>query len=243
MEKIKIIGHRGYRTNYPENTQLSFTKSFEICDGIECDIQKTKDGKFIVIHDDSVDRTSNKNGKVKELELAKIKNMDFGEGENILELKELLQSIPPNKMINIELKEETITNKDCDEITNIIKKHSTTQNLLISSFCYKLLDDYKERGFPVGLLIGHLTRYKGILKLLRVIKKLNPDYLNLPIEIYKLFGPIFANIIVSLFKKKYKFIFWTVNTKKQFNWARKWAEVIITDNVELIMNCLNELKR
>ena len=49
----KLLAHRGYSAKYPENTLLAFKKAFEKkADGIECDLQKSKDNKFVIIHDD-----------------------------------------------------------------------------------------------------------------------------------------------------------------------------------------------
>ena len=67
MSKMKIYAHRGYSGKYPENTMLAFEKAAETgCDGIELDVQLTKDGKLVVIHDESVDRTTTGTGKVKD---------------------------------------------------------------------------------------------------------------------------------------------------------------------------------
>ena len=63
---MKIYGHRGYSGKYPENTMLAFRKAAEAgCDGIELDVQLTKDGKLVVIHDETVDRTTDGTGFVR----------------------------------------------------------------------------------------------------------------------------------------------------------------------------------
>ena len=60
---MKVYAHRGYSGKYPENTMLSFQKAAETgCDGIELDVQTTKDGVLVVIHDEAIDRTTD--GKV-----------------------------------------------------------------------------------------------------------------------------------------------------------------------------------
>ena len=52
----KILAHRGYSQKFPENTLLAFNKAFENnADGIECDLQKSKDNKFVIIHDDKIE--------------------------------------------------------------------------------------------------------------------------------------------------------------------------------------------
>jgi glycerophosphoryl diester phosphodiesterase len=60
-----VLGHRGLPARYPENTLRSFRKALEAgADGIECDLQKTADGRYVVVHDETVDRTSNGHGPV-----------------------------------------------------------------------------------------------------------------------------------------------------------------------------------
>ena len=60
---MKIYAHRGYSGRYPENTMLAFQKAAETgCDGMELDVQLTKDGTVVVIHDEAVDRTTDGTG-------------------------------------------------------------------------------------------------------------------------------------------------------------------------------------
>ena len=62
---MKVFGHRGYSGMYPENTMLSFQKAAETgCYGIELDVQLTKDGRLVVIHDETIDRTTDGTGAV-----------------------------------------------------------------------------------------------------------------------------------------------------------------------------------
>lgn len=62
---MKVFGHRGYSGEYPENTMLAYKKAVEAgCDGIELDVQLTRDLVPVLIHDESVDRTSNGTGYI-----------------------------------------------------------------------------------------------------------------------------------------------------------------------------------
>ena len=76
---VMIQAHRGASAYAPENTLPSFQLAVDMgADGIECDIHLSKDGRFIVCHDDKVDRTSNGTGSISDLTLAEIKALDFG---------------------------------------------------------------------------------------------------------------------------------------------------------------------
>ena len=75
----KIFAHRGIMDEYPENTIESFERALELeVDGIETDIQESKDGHLVIIHDEKVDRTTNKSGWVKDFTLSELKRMDAG---------------------------------------------------------------------------------------------------------------------------------------------------------------------
>lgn len=79
MKKTKIYGHRGAMGEYPENTLLSFKQAIEQgADGLEIDVQLTKDGEVVVIHDERLDRTTTGSGFVKDLTLNEIKQYSAG---------------------------------------------------------------------------------------------------------------------------------------------------------------------
>ena len=74
---MKIQAHRGYSGRYPENTMLAFRKAVEAgCDGIELDVHATRDGVPVVIHDETVDRTTDGTGAVADLTLRELKQFN-----------------------------------------------------------------------------------------------------------------------------------------------------------------------
>ena len=118
----KIFAHRGSKGTHPENTLASFKEAVRVgSDGIELDVHLTKDGHLVVIHDETVDRTTNRTGEIRNLTLAEIKAMDAGSwfnetfaGEKIPTLEEvllLLTELGFNGQLNIELKTDVIQYK------------------------------------------------------------------------------------------------------------------------------------
>ena len=62
---MQIFAHRGFSSQYPENTMIAFRRALEAgADGIEFDARLTRDGKIVIMHDATVDRTTNGHGKV-----------------------------------------------------------------------------------------------------------------------------------------------------------------------------------
>ena len=105
MSKIKIIAHRGASGHAPENTMAAFQLAMQQgADGIELDVMLSKDGRLVVIHDDTVDRTTNGTGLVKDMTLAQLQALDVGNGAQIPTLEEVLHTFGGRFLINVELK-------------------------------------------------------------------------------------------------------------------------------------------
>ena len=107
-----ICAHRGAHETHPENTIAAFKEAVRLgAQMIEFDVRMTKDNKMVVIHDDSVERTTNGNGLVEELTWSKIKRLDAGswkgakfKGEKVPSLKKALACFPKNVWLNVHLK-------------------------------------------------------------------------------------------------------------------------------------------
>ena len=110
---VANVAHRGASGNYPENTLLAFQKALEIgVDEIELDLYLTKDDHLIIMHDSTVDRTTDGTGAISELTLAEIKALDaggvFGEqfrGERVPTWEEALELVQGKVGLNVHLKE------------------------------------------------------------------------------------------------------------------------------------------
>lgn len=85
-----IYAHRGYSAKYPENTISAFKAALPHVDGIELDVQLTRDGRLVVIHDETVDRTTNGSGFVKDMTLRQLRLLRTESGERIPTLEEVL---------------------------------------------------------------------------------------------------------------------------------------------------------
>lgn len=87
----QLIAHRGGSAYRPENTLAAFQNSINLgVDWIEMDIQKTKDGVLVVMHDETVERTTNGTGRVEDLTFAEIRSLDAGNGEKIPTFQEVI---------------------------------------------------------------------------------------------------------------------------------------------------------
>jgi glycerophosphoryl diester phosphodiesterase len=107
---MKLMGHRGARHEFAENTLRSIEIALEAgVKAIEIDVRLTQDGELIVIHDATVDRTTDGKGPVVELTLAKLRALDAGEGERLPTLTEVLEAVRGKAELFVEIKA-----KDCE---------------------------------------------------------------------------------------------------------------------------------
>ena len=102
--KLFCFGHRGARGHEPENTVRSVRRALELgAEGVEVDVYFV-DGQLVVIHDDTVDRTTNGTGRVMEQTFAQLRSLDAGRGEIIPTLEEIFEAVNHRAIINVELK-------------------------------------------------------------------------------------------------------------------------------------------
>ena len=235
-----ILGHRGYRARYPENTLLAFREALRAgADGIECDLQKTSDGRYVVIHDPGTERVTGAALEVGRASLDDLKRLDCGSGERIPLLEELLRSLPAGAYLDLELKEETLRPADSVSIVRILDAHRTRERLMISSFEPNLLIPFRRQGFTVGYLVGEESARRDMLGFAKVLLRLRPQFLNLPAEIVPALGAQRAAFLFRTLRfLGFSLLFWTVNVGPQAASLAPHARIIVTDEVEPIIEAL-----
>jgi glycerophosphoryl diester phosphodiesterase len=153
-QNILVAGHRGYAAKYPENTLFSFEKGLEIgVDMFEFDLNLTKDKELVVIHDQTVDRTTNGNGWVRDFTLEQIKTLDAGfhsdyPRQEIPTLRELLTYLRPYKhlLYNVEIKEKT--HETVDKAIAMLKEFDILEQCVIACFDAEIVE-YAHRTYGV----------------------------------------------------------------------------------------------
>ncbi|MDR4948515.1 glycerophosphodiester phosphodiesterase [Neobacillus cucumis] len=147
----QIFAHRGYSASYAENTMGSFIEAEKAgADGLELDVQLTKDGEVVVIHDEKVDRTTTGSGFVKDLLFKEIRKLNANKKglkkEQIPSLVEVLEWLQTNKLIcNIEFKNGLIPYEGMEEkVIQLVRKYSLSERIIISSFNhYSIVYSYR----------------------------------------------------------------------------------------------------
>ena len=147
-----IIAHRGYQTKYPENTLSAFKAALDAgASMIELDVTLSRDSKLVVIHDSTLERTTNGHGPVHGLTLAELKRLDAGSwfhpkfaGERLPELIEVLELVDGRALIDIEIKSyDSKPDHPLDaierQVVELVRRKQARDYVLISSFNFQIL--------------------------------------------------------------------------------------------------------
>jgi glycerophosphoryl diester phosphodiesterase len=230
-----VLGHRGYRARHPENTLRAFRAALAAgADGVECDIQKTVDSRYVVIHDPTVDRVTGAHGSIARMSFGELRALDAGFGERIPELCELLALLPPGAYLDLELKEETITPEDFPALHAILG--GPRPDLMISSFEASLLVPFRANGYTIGFLVGERLVSRGAGAIAALLARLRPQYLNLPIQILERLGETRSRLLSRALRVLgFQLLFWTVNDRAGAAAVRPFARILVTDEVEALM--------
>jgi glycerophosphoryl diester phosphodiesterase len=163
-----IIAHRGDSERCPENTLASFASALEVgADLIEADVQLTKDGHVVVIHDASLDRTTSGRGSVRELTLAEIRAVSAGysarfesrfSGERVPTLAEVLGLLRGRARVMIEIKGESVAEggEDGIEARSVaeVRKAGMAADVALISFEGRALERCRRQAPEIAR--GHL---------------------------------------------------------------------------------------
>ncbi|MEM2958901.1 MAG: glycerophosphodiester phosphodiesterase family protein [Candidatus Jordarchaeaceae archaeon] len=141
MKKPLIIAHRGASFYEPENTLRAVRRALEFgVDGVEVDVRSTIEGNIVVIHDETVDRTTNGSGRVRDMSLVELRSLDAGKGEKIPILEEVLELVGNKAMLIIELKTGGIE----ERVLSIVEKYDALNRVMFSSFIHGSVKRVKE---------------------------------------------------------------------------------------------------
>lgn len=153
------IAHRGASGTFPENTLAAFRAAIEagarMC---ELDVQLSRDRAVVVMHDDTVDRTTDGNGAVADLTLAELKRLDAGarfkggaiHGERIPTLDDVFEAVAGRCALNVELKEAGFER----EVAAIMRKWNAVADSMVSSFDWQALESIRaiDSEIKIGVL-------------------------------------------------------------------------------------------
>ncbi len=246
-----VIAHRGANKFAPQNTLEAFKKAAEQgSDGVETDIRITRDGKLVLCHNTSVNKTSNGRGKIAKLYYKDLSDFDFGswfgskfQHTFIPTLDEFLQTMSSTSISILDIELKPVSHKDISFVAEVlydVEKYGLTDKLLISSFDENILKKVKalNKNIKVGLLypsIGDIAKNKIKAPIYKAVKY-GYDFL-LPQHTY-----VSEGMIKKAHKENIKVAPWTVNDISLIDKLYAWeADGIITDYPDIMKNKIESI--
>ncbi len=236
------IAHRGASAVAPPNTLVAFERAIELgADAIEFDVRLSADGVPVVIHDATVDATTDGSGRVAEMTVAQLKRLDAGAsfapafaGERIPTLEEVLGVVGERLLLNIELKGAGLLNRGLEmAVVDLIERCDLRERVLISSFNPLALSRVQRLAphIPTGLL----CRSDLPLLLLALTDLLSP-------ESYRAFHPhhplVSERHLLRARERGYRIHVWTVDDPMEMRRLINWGVDGIITNVPDVLNDL-----
>jgi len=239
-----ILAHRGASVHAPENTLAAFELALEQgAHGIELDAKLSADGKVVVIHDASVERTTNGQGQVSQLDLTALRELDAGsffsdqfKGEKIPMLAEVFEMLGKRAIINVELTNyKTPRDGLADKVCELVQRFGLQDSVLFSSFLSSnlkrtrsLLPDTPRGLLALGGWMGWWARSFGFN--FGDYQALHPGLRD-----------VTSQQVARVHRLKRRIHVWTVNTAEDMRRLIGWGvDGIITDDPKLAMEVLAE---
>lgn len=197
------IGHRGAKAHIAENTVASFEEAFRLgADGIELDVHRCATGEIVVIHDFTLDRTTNGKGEVSNKTCDALRTLVVEAQFQIPTLQEIMELVGPKRFINIEMKGRHTAQGVSDIVEEYVCKGYIYDNIIVSSFQHEELEAMYAINKKIHL--GVLTQ-ASVTEAWELAEKVNAKALH----------PHFSLLTESNVKKArdagYKIYTWTVN--------------------------------
>ncbi|RIH86320.1 Glycerophosphodiester phosphodiesterase [Calidithermus terrae] len=254
--EVRVIAHQGGEGLWPSNTVYAFERAVRMgVDMLELDVHLSRDGHLVVIHDDSVERTTGGKGKVKELTLAELKALDAGwywpqrsketdphpfrgQGITIPTLEEVLRAFPGFPM-TIEMKADGLAGPFCA----LLRQHRMTGRVIVASFRDSAMHDFREACPEVTTsLTESEIRPLVVLNLFLLGDFYTPPAGGTVLQIptaaggFDLTHPLLLGVIR---RKGLAVQYWTVNEPQEMQRLIKaGAHGIITDRPDLLLQAL-----
>jgi glycerophosphoryl diester phosphodiesterase len=257
MTQMKIIGHRGASAVKPENTMAAFDKAlFDGAFGFELDVRRCKgnENMLAVLHDSTVNRTTNGTGRVKRLTAEELAKLDAGDGEHVPMLPEVLETFKGRAQIFIEIKSRQIAADIAASVTEAVMMGGYEYADLVVICQYPdvlhivqdvnseivtglhLIELEEDVDVAENKSIQPFDKYNATEDVLAAIADVKPNYL-LPSV-----GVVSSELVKLAHAAGVKVAVWTVNDEAQLKkCVAADADIVITDNVAEIKRMMKAL--
>lgn len=230
MHSPFVISHAACRGHAPENTLRGVRRAIELgADGIEIDVHASRDGVPVLIHDDTLDRTTNGSGRVSEMTLTQLRKLDAG-GERIPTLAETLDLTQGHALLVIEVKQAGIE----EQVLRVVRDQTAVDDCVIHSFNPQVVGRFRTLAptLPAALLTdGREVADWG--QLFSFALSMNAQGIS------AFFAKVDAELVRRAHLRKLSFYTWTVNEPDDMRRMRDCGvDAITTDYPDRLREAL-----
>jgi glycerophosphoryl diester phosphodiesterase len=185
--RTRVIAHRGFSGAAPENTLAAVRAAVKVgADMVEIDVTLTSDGKIVVIHDETVDRTTNGSGKVSDFSLAELQQLDAGAwfaprfaGERIPTLDAVLDEVEGRILLNVEIKSEAVVRGIVTKVASAIQRQGMIDQVVVSSFSPKALREVHSEAPKIRTAVLYNTKFHKGQDAVEIVTDLGASVFNI----------------------------------------------------------------
>ncbi|WP_050615482.1 glycerophosphodiester phosphodiesterase family protein [Bacillus testis] len=232
---MELYGHRGYSAKYPENTMAAFKAVLPYAQGIEFDVQLSRDDEIVIIHDETLDRTTSGKGLVKDEDYNSINSLSIRGGDKDQYVPRLVDVLEwarglEDFTLNIELKTDFIPYEGIAEKTyRLVEAYGLVNQTVFSSFNLQTLEELREAApdARIGILIHH-----SIPRLKQWVKELDAEAIHCPPDFP------FTEEAQMLRLHGTKLRVYTVDDTETMKELDGKVDVIMTDDVETLRHAI-----
>ncbi|TFF91563.1 glycerophosphodiester phosphodiesterase [Candidatus Thorarchaeota archaeon] len=258
IERPLIMAHRGDPSAAPENTLLAMEKAVEVgADVLETDVRLTKDNRLVLFHDETLDRTTNKTGRVQDYTLAELEEIDLGwsftpdggethpfrgQGQTVVTLEEALERFREVWM-NLDIK--NLEPVAAERLTERLRDYDRQDTVTVASFHPEQLERFRNLA-PTVITSAHPGEVKrfviGLKSRLLPLLVRNPEYRAFQVPIRQGGTEIVNKRFIQEAHKRGIYVHvWTINDRETMEWLIDIdVDGIFTDNPVLLREVLKD---
>lgn len=227
-----VFAHQGGEGRWPSNTMIAFRESIEIgADVLDADMHMTRDGELVLIHDETVDRTSDGSGEVRNLSLSELRELDFGyrfstddgqtfpyrgAGLGIVTLDELFSEFTDTRF-GIEIKQTTP--EAASKLCELIQEYGYEDRVLVSTFAQENMNVFRDScpGVATSATDGEAKRFY-IFQFIRLSGFYSPPFDSLQVPEYRSGTHVLTGSFVDAARRwNLPVVPWTINDPEDFD--------------------------
>ncbi len=243
MPYPRICAHRGFNTIAPENSMPAFGAAVAMgAEEIEFDLWATKDGEIVSIHDDTLERLSDGNGKVYEYTYEELLKLDFGikhgekfKGMKILKFEEILKKFSCHVIMNVHIKtlSDTYDEAAMKKIVSLVRKYDCEKYVYFMISHDGVIRQFKEYAPDIKICVGHLSERKW---------EIVDRAIELKAQKVQLFKPYFNKEMIDKAHENGIIcnVFWSDDEKEAKEFLDMGIDTILTNDYNLISQVLKK---